>query len=195
MVVQGPQIILEYIRVLWRDTHHCNDLLEFYGVLLHALAWILLEVMPPDPLVLHVPNGIKLCLNECFEILPLSRWRFSLQPRFLCGSPPKSMHGPLFSTEQMRSFSLPRYDGCWNKLPFATTNGSTSEHWSHHGKTRYQLFLSFWIGIDSWHSNWVDFSGFFIHLILHVSPISWSPFWFFLCIWTHVLSKYPQLVS
>ena len=47
---------------------------------MNALAQPLPYVMPLDPLVLHVPNGIKMWLNEGFEILPFIHWKFSLQP-------------------------------------------------------------------------------------------------------------------
>lgn len=37
------------------------------------------------------------------------------------------------------------------------------------------------------------FYEFFLRLVLRFSPLFWSPFWFFLCIWTPIFSKYPHI--
>lgn len=55
MEVHSPQIIEEYIWVFWRDILHYSHIPKFRGVLLHDLAQLFLKVMPPDPLVLHIP--------------------------------------------------------------------------------------------------------------------------------------------
>jgi len=64
--------------ILGRDNQHYLYLLEFYGVLLYTLSLCFLEVMPSNPVVLYIPNGVELGLDENFKILPYSYWRISL---------------------------------------------------------------------------------------------------------------------
>jgi len=42
------------------------------GVILITLPLPLLEVIPTDLLVLHIPNRVELGLDECFKHFPLS---------------------------------------------------------------------------------------------------------------------------
>lgn len=44
----------------------------------------------PDPLVLFIPNRVKMWLCDGFEALQLSHWMFSLQPQGLCVDFPPS---------------------------------------------------------------------------------------------------------
>ena len=39
------------------------------------------EVVPPDPLVLYIPDRVELGLDDGFEFLPPSYWRITLQPK------------------------------------------------------------------------------------------------------------------
>jgi len=72
--MQTPQILEEYIWVLGRDTQHDGHLFELSGVLLYTLPLALPKVVPPDPLVLYIPDRVELGLDEGFEVLPPSYW-------------------------------------------------------------------------------------------------------------------------
>ena len=48
---------------------HDGHIYELSGVLLYTLPLPLPEVVPPDPLVLYIPNMIDLGLDDGFEVL------------------------------------------------------------------------------------------------------------------------------
>jgi hypothetical protein len=64
--MQTPQILEEYIWVIGRDTPHDSHLPKFSGVLLHILPLPFIKVIPMDPLVLYIPDRLKMRLNEGF---------------------------------------------------------------------------------------------------------------------------------
>jgi hypothetical protein len=45
---------------------------------MYAIPVFLLEVVPPNPLVLYIPNRVKLGLDEGFEVLSPSYWQINL---------------------------------------------------------------------------------------------------------------------
>jgi hypothetical protein len=68
----------EYIWVLGRDIQHDSHLSKLNGVLLYTPPLSLPEVVPPNPLVLYIPDRIELGLYEGFEVLPNSYWQITL---------------------------------------------------------------------------------------------------------------------
>jgi hypothetical protein len=72
LTMYTSQILEKYIWVIGRDTQHDDHFPKLGGVLLYTLPLPLPEVVPPNPLVVYIPDRVGLGLDEGFEALPPS---------------------------------------------------------------------------------------------------------------------------